>query len=96
MKKIIITGVTGQDGSLMADYLLKNTEHTIIGGVRRLSVKNHKNIKHLENNPRFYLIDLDVTDSHNLMTPFGFKTSFHLNNNGTTSSRSKYSIKCEE
>ena len=65
MKKIIITGVTGQDGSLMADYLLKNTEHTIIGGARRLSVKNHKNIKHLENNPRFYLIDLDVTDSHN-------------------------------
>jgi len=27
-KVIIITGVTGQDGSLMADYLLKNTEHT--------------------------------------------------------------------
>ena len=65
MKKIIITGVTGQDGSHMADYLLKHTEHTIIGGVRRLSVENHKNIKHLENNPRFYLIDLDVTDAHN-------------------------------
>ena len=28
MKKIIITGVTGQDGSLMADYLLENTEYT--------------------------------------------------------------------
>ena len=50
MKKIIITGVTGQDGSHMADYLLKNTEHTVIGGVRRLSVKNHKNIEHLERN----------------------------------------------
>ena len=47
MKKIIITGVTGQDGSLMADYLLKNTKDTIIGGVRRLSVENHKNIQHL-------------------------------------------------
>ena len=65
MKKIIITGVTGQDGSHMADYLLQNTEHTVIGGVRRLSVENHKNIKHLEKNPRFYLIDLDVTDAHN-------------------------------
>ena len=44
MKKVIITGVTGQDGSFMADYLLKNTEHTIIAGIRRLSVKNHDNI----------------------------------------------------
>jgi GDPmannose 4,6-dehydratase len=65
MKKIIITGVTGQDGSHMADYLLKNTEHTIIGGVRRLSVKNHQNIEHLLNNSRFFLIDLDVTDPQN-------------------------------
>ena len=65
MKKIIVTGVTGQDGSHMVDYLLKNTEHTIIGGVRRLSVKNHDNIKHLKDNPRFFLIDLDVTDAQN-------------------------------
>ena len=65
MKKIIITGVTGQDGSHMADYLLKNTEHTVIGGVRRLSVKNHKNIEHLERNDRFYLIDLDIADPEN-------------------------------
>ena len=66
MKKIIITGVTGQDGSFMADYLLKNTDHTIIAGARRLSVTNHKNIKHLKNNPRFKLIDLDVTDPQNV------------------------------
>lgn len=66
MKTIIITGVTGQDGSLMADYLLKNTDFTIIGGVRRLSVKNHINIKHLLENPRFILADLDVTDAQNI------------------------------
>ena len=65
MKKVIITGVTGQDGSFMADYLLENTEHAIIAGVRRLSVKNHENIKHLINNPRFRLIDLDVADQAN-------------------------------
>ena len=65
MKKVIITGVTGQDGSFMADYLLKNTEHTIVAGVRRLSVKNHKNISHLLNHPRFKLIDLDVSDQAN-------------------------------
>jgi GDPmannose 4,6-dehydratase len=64
VKKVIITGVTGQDGSFMADYLLTNTDHIIIAGVRRLSVSNHKNIEHLIGNPRFKLIDLDVTDQH--------------------------------
>ena len=66
MKKIIVTGVTGQDGSNMVDYLLENTTHTIIGGARRLSVKNHDNILHLLDNPRFFLIDLDVTDPQNV------------------------------
>ena len=66
MKKVLITGVTGQDGSLMADFIIKNTTHTIIAGVRRLSVKNHKNIQHLVDNPRFKLIDLDITDQSNV------------------------------
>lgn len=66
IKKVIVTGVTGQDGSHMVDYLLKNTDHIIYGGVRRLSVKNHENIKHLENEKRFKLIDLDLTDTHSI------------------------------
>lgn len=66
MKKVLITGVTGMDGSTMVDYLLKNTDHTIIGGIRRLSVKNHINIQHLANEPRFQLIDLDITDPVNV------------------------------
>lgn len=66
MKKIIVTGVTGQDGSHMVDYLLKNTEHSIYGAVRRLSVKNHENILHLENEPRFKLINMDLNDAHSI------------------------------
>ena len=66
MKKIIVTGVTGQDGSHMVDYLLKNTNHEIYGSVRRLSVKNHENILHLENEPRFHLIDMDLNDAHSM------------------------------
>lgn len=62
---IIITGVTGQDGSHMVDYLLKNTDHQIYGAVRRLSVKNHENVPSLDN-PRFNLIDLDLTDGHSI------------------------------
>ena len=65
MKKVLITGVTGMDGSTMSDYLLKNTDNIIVGGVRRLSVENHKNIEHLRDNERFRLIDLDVTDPIN-------------------------------
>lgn len=66
MKKIIITGVTGQDGSHMVDYLLKNTNHELYGAVRRLSVKNHENITHLEGESRFKLINMDLNDAHSI------------------------------
>ncbi len=66
MKKVIITGVTGQDGSHMIDYLLKNTDYLIYGTARRLSVKNHENILHLEDEPRFKLINMDLNDAHSI------------------------------
>jgi GDPmannose 4,6-dehydratase len=66
MKKIIITGVTGQDGSHMVDYLLKNTDHELYGTARRLSVKNHENILHLEKESRFNLINMDLNDAHSI------------------------------
>jgi GDPmannose 4,6-dehydratase len=65
-KRVIITGTTGQDGSFMVEYLLKNTDYTIFGGSRRLSVENHKNIEHLRDNPRFHLINFDLTDTHSI------------------------------
>lgn len=73
MKKIIITGVTGQDGSHMCDFLIdffktqsKDTEYKIYGAVRRLSVKNHENILHLEDEENFDLINLDLNDAHSI------------------------------
>ena len=66
MKKVIITGVTGQDGSHMVDYLLENTNDKIYGTARRLSVKNHDNILHLENESRFELINMDLNDAHSI------------------------------
>jgi len=65
-KKIIITGVTGQDGSYMTDYLLKNTDHEIYGMIRRSSTNNQRNIRHLLNNSRFKLITGDLTDSQSI------------------------------
>jgi len=64
-KVIIITGVSGQDGSHMVDFLLKNTDYVIFGGVRRLSVYNHENIKHIKSD-KFFLINFDLTDSHSI------------------------------
>jgi GDPmannose 4,6-dehydratase len=66
MKSVIITGVTGQDGSYMADYLLKNTDYKIYGMVRRSSTKNYKNIEHLINNSRFEIIVGDLSDSQSI------------------------------
>lgn len=66
--KVIITGVTGQDGSHMADYLLKNyPDYVIYGAARRLSVPNHQNIKHITSD-RFSLFNMDITDPHSIST----------------------------
>lgn len=63
--KILITGVTGQDGSNMVRFLLKNTNHTIYGAVRRLSVPNYENINDIKD-ARFSLINLDLLDQQSI------------------------------
>ena len=65
-KKVILTGITGQFGSYMAEYLLANTDYEIYGMTRRLSVQNHKNILHLKDNPRLHLFSGDLNDEHSL------------------------------
>lgn len=64
-KTVLITGVTGQDGSHMVDFLLKTTNYDIIGIVRRLSVPNHENLRHI-NNQRFTIVDADICDSQSI------------------------------
>lgn len=66
MKSVLITGITGQDGSYMADYLLDNTDYKIYGMVRRSSTKNYKNIEHLIQNQRFEIITGDLCDSQSI------------------------------
>ncbi len=68
MKKVIITGVTGQVGSYMADFLLKFTNLEVYGAIRRLSVPNHKNVEKAKLDPRFKLIEMDLTDEHSMFT----------------------------
>ena len=64
-KKILITGVTGQDGSNMVRFLLKNTDLVIYGAVRRLSVPNYDNINDIKDT-RFKLINLDLLDQQSI------------------------------
>jgi GDPmannose 4,6-dehydratase len=70
IKKVLVTGVTGQDGSNMVDYLLTVTNHEIYGTVRRLSVKNHNNISHLIGNHRFHLVNMDLSDQTSINNAF--------------------------
>jgi GDPmannose 4,6-dehydratase len=80
MKKIIITGVTGQDGSHMADFLLKDPNNFVYGAHRHLSVENHDNIKHLKDHPRFKKIELDLTDVESINNAFKeYKPDYFIN-----------------
>ncbi len=70
MKKALITGITGQDGSYLAEFLL-NRDYEVYGLRRRTSTNNLENISHLELDPhkkgkKFYLKYGDLTDSSNL------------------------------
>ncbi|TWR28249.1 GDP-mannose 4,6-dehydratase [Mucilaginibacter achroorhodeus] len=70
MKKALITGITGQDGAYLAEFLLKKG-YEVHGVKRRASSFNTDRIDHLyhdphENGARFFLHYGDLTDSMNL------------------------------
>lgn len=62
MKKALITGVTGQDGSFLAEFLLKKG-YSVFGMIRRSSVEFRERIVHLEDNVNFHLKYGDLSDS---------------------------------
>ena len=67
--KAIITGITGQDGSHLADLLLEKN-YEVIGVARRCSVDTRERIKHLSNCTKFKLIEGDVTDVSSVINIF--------------------------
>lgn len=62
MKRALITGVTGQDGSYLAEFLIRKG-YDVHGTIRRSSVDFRERISHLEGNPCFHLHYADMTDS---------------------------------
>jgi GDPmannose 4,6-dehydratase len=66
MSKIaFITGITGQDGSYLAEFLLSKG-YEVYGLVRRLSIPNTKNIEHIMD--KVTLLDGDMTDQGSLIS----------------------------
>lgn len=67
MKKVaLITGVTGQDGSFLAEFLLEKG-YDVHGTIRRSSVDFRERIAHLEGTPNFHLHYADLSDSMSLV-----------------------------
>ena len=66
MKKALITGITGQDGSYLAEFLLEKG-YEVHGIIRRSSVDFRERIAHLEGAPNFHLHYGDMSDSIGLM-----------------------------
>jgi GDPmannose 4,6-dehydratase len=65
MKKAFITGITGQDGSYLAEFLLDKGYH-VIGLTRRTSTQNFDRIAHLIHHPELELVSGDLLDQHSL------------------------------
>ena len=66
MKTALITGVTGQDGSYLAEFLLEKG-YDVHGIIRRSSVDSRERIAHLEGQPHFHLHYGDMGDSMGLV-----------------------------
>ena len=69
MKVALITGITGQDGSYLAELLL-NKQYIVYGIIRRSSDINTHRINHLYHNKHLILKYGDLTDSSNLIDIF--------------------------
>jgi GDPmannose 4,6-dehydratase len=65
IKKALITGVTGQDGSYLAEFLL-NKGYEVHGIIRRSSVFTTQRINHIPEGGKFFLHHGDLADSSNL------------------------------
>ena len=65
-KRALITGINGQDGSYMADFLLSKG-YTVFGMERRSSRDARELSKHLESNPNFTFVNGDMCDQNSLL-----------------------------
>ena len=65
MKKAFITGITGQDGSYLAEFLLEKG-YRVVGMVRRSSLAQFERINHLQG--KIELVQGDLLDPYSLVS----------------------------
>ena len=66
MKTALITGITGQDGAYLAEYLLSK-DYKVLGVIRRLSTQNIERLAYLNIADKVKLLDGDVLDLSSLI-----------------------------
>jgi GDPmannose 4,6-dehydratase len=80
MKTALITGITGQDGAYLANFLLKKG-YKVVGGYRRLSTPNFWRLHYLGIYNKVDLVSLDVLDSKSIFEALNYsnpKEVYHL------------------
>lgn len=81
MRKVaLITGVTGQDGSYLSEFLLEKG-YEVHGTIRRSSVDFRERIAHLEGEPNFHLHYADLSDSMSILGVVGKVRPTEIYNN---------------
>jgi GDPmannose 4,6-dehydratase len=67
MKAALITGVTGQDGSYLAEFLLEKS-YSVYGMARYCSEPKHERLGNVRKHPEFNLVEGDLTDASRIST----------------------------
>ena len=65
-RKIIVTGILGQDGANMAEYLLRDPINHVYGMMRRSANPNFENAEGFKEHPNFEFVHGDLTDDVSL------------------------------
>jgi GDPmannose 4,6-dehydratase len=82
LKKALVTGITGQDGSYLAEFLL-GKGYEVYGLVRRSSTINYERISHIQD--RLKLIQGDLLDQNSLIEALRFSEPDEVYNLGAQS-----------
>lgn len=66
IKKVVVSGATGQDGSYMVEYLLKHTANTVVIALRRTSQAILSNLAAVLDDPRVKMVTMDLCDGESI------------------------------
>ena len=84
MKRALITGINGMDGSHLADFLLEKG-YKVFGMERRTSTPNRANTKHLEDNADFEFVRGDLSDQNSIVRCIKYTKPGEIYNLGSMS-----------